>query len=330
VITFDKVSKTFATRSGSVVALDDVSLEVAQGEIFGVIGRSGAGKSTLVRTVNMLESPDSGTITVDGMEMTALSAGDLRDARRRIGMVFQQFNLLNSRTVRGNVELALEVHGVAREERRRKAGEILDLVGLADRAGARIFELSGGQKQRVGIARALATNPSVLLSDEATSALDPETTASILELLRGLNRDLGLTILLITHEMDVVKTLCDSAALMENGRIVEQGRLDEVVLRDRSKLSAGLFPLGELPEERGTTIVEITFVGLASNEPVIARLARDHDLSISLLGAAIETIGGRQTGRTRLELDGGAAVNAKAVADLRSQGLAVSVVRGDA
>ena len=327
VITFDKVSKTFDARSGPVVALDGVSLVVAKGEIYGVIGRSGAGKSTLIRTVNMLEPPDAGTVTVDGIEMTGLAPAELRAARRRIGMVFQQFNLLSSRTVRGNVELALEVHGVERGARRGRVDEILELVGLGDRAGARIFELSGGQKQRVGIARALAANPAVLLSDEATSALDPETTASILELLRGLNRELGLTILLITHEMDVVKTLCDSAALMENGVVVESGRLDDIVLRPESQLSAGLFPLGELPPERGTTIIEITFVGLASEEPVIARLARDHDLSISLLGAALETIHGRQTGRTRLELSGPAAVNAAAVADLRAQGLAVNVVR---
>lgn len=326
-ISFDQVSKTFAARSGPVDALKQVSLDVAEGEIYGVIGRSGAGKSTLVRTVNMLEPPDTGTVTVDGIDVTALGESELRRARQRIGMIFQQFNLLNSRTVRGNVELALEVTRTPRAPRRARANEILDLVGLTDKADARIAELSGGQKQRVGIARALATNPAVLLSDEATSALDPETTASILALLRRLNRELGLTILLITHEMDVVKALCDSAALMEHGEIIEHGRLDDIVVRAESKLGQGLFPLGELPPERGTTIIEITFVGLASHEPVIARLARTHDVSISLLGAAMETIHGRQTGRTRLELDGPADVSAVAVADLRSQGLAVNVVR---
>lgn len=326
-ITLEQVSKTFAARSGPVRALDDVSLEVSPGEIYGVIGRSGAGKSTLIRTVNMLERPDAGTVTVDGVDMTALDGDVLRRARQGIGMIFQQFNLLESRTVRGNVELALEIAGVDRAARRARAGEILELVGLADRSAARVFELSGGQKQRVGIARALAARPRVLLSDEATSALDPETTASILGLLRELNRELGLTILLITHEMDVVKTLCDSAALMRDGRIVESGRLDDIVLREDSIMSRDLFPLGELPGPRGTTIIEITFVGLASEEPVISRLARTHDLDVSLLGAAIETIHGRQTGRTRLELSGPAAQVDAAVADLLGQGLAVNRVR---
>ncbi|WP_084074959.1 methionine ABC transporter ATP-binding protein [Demequina sp. NBRC 110052] len=326
-ITLEQVSKTFAARSGPVRALDQVSLEVQQGEIYGVIGRSGAGKSTLIRTVNMLERPDSGTVTVDGVDLTGLGAAELRRARQGIGMIFQQFNLLESRTVRGNVELALEIAGVDRAARRARSGEILELVGLTDRAHARVFELSGGQKQRVGIARALAADPKVLLSDEATSALDPETTASILGLLRELNRELGLTILLITHEMDVVKTLCDSAALMRDGRIVEHGRLDDIVLRTDSVMSRDLFPLGELPEPRGTAIIEITFVGLASEEPVISRLARTHELDVSLLGAAIETIHGRQTGRTRLELSGSAAQIDAAVADLQGQGLTVNRVR---
>ncbi|WNM25209.1 ATP-binding cassette domain-containing protein [Demequina capsici] len=326
-ITLEQVSKTFTARSGQVRALDDVSLHVEPGEIYGVIGRSGAGKSTLIRAVNMLERPDSGTVTVDGVELTGLDGAQLRRARQRIGMIFQQFNLLESRTVRGNVELALEIAGVDRAARRTRSAEILELVGLTDRAGARVFELSGGQKQRVGIARALAGNPKVLLSDEATSALDPETTASILGLLRRLNEDLGLTILLITHEMDVVKSLCDSAALMRDGRIVESGRLDDIVVRGESLMSPDLFPLGELPDARGTTIIEITFVGLASEEPVISRLARTHELDVSLLGAAIETIHGRQTGRTRLELTGSAAQVDAAVADLRGQGLTVARVR---
>ncbi|WP_062204179.1 methionine ABC transporter ATP-binding protein [Demequina salsinemoris] len=326
-ITLEQVSKTFAARSGPVRALDDVSLHVEPGEIYGVIGRSGAGKSTLIRTVNMLERPDSGTVTVGGRELTGLDGADLRRARQRIGMIFQQFNLLESRTVRGNVELALEIAGLDRAARRARSGEILELVGLTDRAGARVFELSGGQKQRVGIARALAADPQVLLSDEATSALDPETTASILELLRDLNKELGLTILLITHEMDVVKALCDSAALMREGRIIEQGRLDDIVVRTDSQMSRDLFPLGELPEPRGTTIIEITFVGLASEEPVISRLARTHELDVSLLGAAIETIHGKQTGRTRLELSGDAVQVDAAVADLQGQGLTVDRVR---
>jgi len=324
-ISLRNVSKTFGDGARTVVALDDVSLEVSRGEIFGVVGQSGAGKSTLIRTVNLLERPDSGSVVVDGVDLTAIGPGQLRIARQKIGMIFQHFNLLSSRTVRGNVELALEVTGAERRERRRRADEILDLVGLADKAESYDNQLSGGQKQRVGIARALAAEPTVLLSDEATSALDPETTRSILELIRTINEQLGLTVLLITHEMDVVKTICDSAALLERGRIVEQGRLVELISRPGSRLAGDLFPLGAVPPHVGNTVIDITFSGGSADRPVIAQLARTHGLDVSILGAVIETIGGNQAGRTRLELPGSAEANAAAIADLRSQGLLVEV-----
>ncbi|WP_307812144.1 methionine ABC transporter ATP-binding protein [Lacisediminihabitans changchengi] len=319
------MSKTFGDHTRSVAALDDVSLDVARGEIFGVVGQSGAGKSTLIRTVNLLERPDAGAVVVDGVDLTSIGSGQLRLARQKIGMIFQHFNLLSSRTVRGNVELALEVTGAERRERRRRADEILDLVGLTDKAEAYPGQLSGGQKQRVGIARALAAEPTVLLSDEATSALDPETTRSILELVRTINQQLGLTVLLITHEMDVVKTICDSAALLESGRIVEHGPLVELISRPGSRLAADLFPLGAVPPHAGNTVIDITFSGGSADRPVIAQLARTHGLDVSILGAVIETIGGSQAGRTRLELPGSAAANAAAIADLRSQGLLVEV-----
>jgi len=226
VITTTGLSKVYRSRGREVTALDGVDLHVREGEVYGVIGQSGAGKSSLIRCVNLLERPTAGTVTVAGQDLTALAgrgprAGkELRKARSHIGMVFQHFNLLSTRTVQDNVELPLEILGKSGKERSRKALELLDLVGLSDKAKAYPAQLSGGQKQRVGIARALAGDPKVLLSDEATSALDPETTRSILHLLRDLNRQLGLTVLLITHEMDVVKAVCDSAALMENGRIV--------------------------------------------------------------------------------------------------------------
>jgi D-methionine transport system ATP-binding protein len=324
-ISLHSVSKTFGDGARAVTALDHVDLEVARGEIFGVVGQSGAGKSTLIRTVNLLERPDSGAVTVDGVDLTAIGTGQLRLARQKIGMIFQHFNLLSSRTVRGNVELALEVTGAERRERRRRADEILDLVGLADKAEAYATQLSGGQKQRVGIARALAAEPTVLLSDEATSALDPETTRSILELVRTINQQLGLTVLLITHEMDVVKTICDSAALLERGRIVEHGRLVELISRPGSRLASDLFPLGDVPPHVGSTVIDITFSGGSADRPVIAQLARTHGLDVSILGAIIETIGGNQAGRTRLELPGTPDVNSAAIADLRSQGLLVEV-----
>ena len=327
-IDLEEVSRTFHTSRGEVHALDQVTLRVEPGEIFGIVGQSGAGKSTLIRTVNALERPDSGTITVDGATITELRGRELREARRRAGMIFQHFNLLSSRTAQGNVELALEIAGLDRAARRVRAGEILELVGLSERAGSYPAQLSGGQKQRVGIARALADSPSVLLSDEATSALDPETTRSVLDLIRRLSRELGLTVLLITHEMDVIKRICDSAALMENGRVLEHGQMERLLTTPGSRLAAELFQLGELPPERGTRIVDITFTSQTPSEPVIARLARQQGLDVAILGAAIETIhGGAQTGRTRLEIPGTGEQVETALASLRSQGLFGEVVR---
>ena len=325
-ISLSHVSKSFGAPGRTTVALDDVSLEVARGEIFGVVGQSGAGKSTLIRTVNLLERPDSGTVTVDDRELSPLDAGALRTARRGIGMIFQHFNLLASRTARGNVELALEIAGVSSRDRAKRSSEILDLVGLGGKAETYPSQLSGGQKQRVGIARALASKPSVLLSDEASSALDPETTRSILELVKTINAELGLTVLLITHEMDVVKTVCDSAALLESGRIVETGRLVDLISTPGSRLARDLFPLGPVTAHPGSTVIDITFSGGTADRPVIAQLARTHQLDVSILGAVIETIGGNQAGRTRLELPGSPEANAAAIADLRAQNLLVEVI----
>jgi D-methionine transport system ATP-binding protein len=244
VIEIRGLRKTYRSRKGSVAAVDGVDLSVAEGEVFGVLGRSGAGKSTLLRCVNMLERPDAGTVTVGGLELTRLRRRELRAARQGIGMIHQHFALLSSRTVAGNVAFALEVTGAPRAGRKARVAELLELVGLADRADAYPAQLSGGQKQRVGIARALAARPKILLSDEATSALDPETTESILRLLLDLNRRLGLTILLITHEMNVVKRICTSAAIMRDGRFVESGRITDLLRRPDSELARDLFPLG--------------------------------------------------------------------------------------
>lgn len=323
-ITLDHVSKTF-NGPNPVRALDDVSLHVESGEIFGVVGTSGAGKSTLIRTVNGLERPDSGTVTVDGQDIGSLRGSALRTARHGIGMIFQQFNLLSSKTALANVELALVTSGFT-GDREQEAKNVLDRVGLADRAHQYPAQLSGGQKQRVGIARALASKPKVLLSDEATSALDPETTQQILALLKELNEDLGLTVLLITHEMEVVKSICNSAALMRHGKIIEQGKLVDLLAVHGSVLSNELFPLGPLPQDRGNTIIEVTFAGLAAKEPFIAQLVRDHNIDASLLGAAIENIDDMQIGRTRLELPGPVDLHQAALADLRAKGLIVDVI----
>ncbi|MCQ4082716.1 ATP-binding cassette domain-containing protein [Streptomyces sp. RB6PN25] len=330
-ITTTGLRKVYHSRGRETAALDGVDLHVREGEVYGVLGRSGAGKSTLIRCVNMLERPTSGTVEVDGQDLTALagrgrrSRAELRAARSRIGMVFQHFNLLSSRTVQGNVELPLEILGVTGQERARKARELLDLVGLTDKAKAYPAQLSGGQKQRVGIARALAGDPKVLLSDEATSALDPETTRSILQLLRDLGRHLGLTVLLITHEMDVVKAVCDSAALMKAGRIVESGTVTELLATPGSELAQELFPVGGEPSGEGRTVVDLTFHGEAATEPVISRLSRTYNVEVSILGAAIETFGGRQVGRMRIELPGRFEENVVPIGFLREQGPQVDV-----
>ncbi|MFI0815615.1 methionine ABC transporter ATP-binding protein [Streptomyces sp. NPDC021098] len=339
-ITTTDLTKVYRSRGREVTALDGVDLHVREGEVYGVVGQSGAGKSTLIRCVNLLERPTSGTVTVAGQDLTALAgrgqgappsgswgrAGSaLRQARSRIGMVFQHFNLLSSRTVRDNVELPLEILGVSGKERTRKALELLDLVGLADKAKAYPAQLSGGQKQRVGIARALAGDPKVLLSDEATSALDPETTRSILQLLRDLNRQLGLTVLLITHEMDVVKTICDSAALMSDGRIVESGTVTELLATPGSQLAQELFPVGGEPSGEDRTVVDLTFQGEAAAKPVISQLSRTYNIDISILGAAMDTVGGGQVGRMRIELPGPFEENVVPIGFLREQGLQVDV-----
>src|SRR5471032_1872813 len=239
-IVAEHLTKQYAGQGAP--ALQDVSLTINDGAVFGIIGRSGAGKSTLIRCLNLLERPDSGRILVDGRDLTQLSDKDLRLQRQRIGMIFQNFNLLHARNVSDNVAVPLQIAGMGRNERKKRVAELPDLVGLSDKAQAFPSQLSGGQKQRVGIARALAARPNYLLSDEATSALDPQTTASILELLRDINRQLGLTIVLITHELEVVKSICDSAVSLAHGRLVEAGSIAQLLANPDSSLGRSLAP----------------------------------------------------------------------------------------
>ena len=303
-ISIEHLSKRYGSGPDAVLALDDVSLHVEAGSICGVVGRSGAGKSTLLRCVNALERPDSGRVLVGDHDTTSLRGAALRRARHDIGMVFQHFNLVERRTVAQNVAFALEACGAPRAQHASRVREVLELVGLADRAGSYPSQLSGGQRQRVGIARALAPRPSVLLSDEATSALDPETTRGILDLLRGLSRELGLTVLLITHEMDVVKRICDSAALMADGQILEAGTLSELIRTPGGRIAEELFPVGQYHQPEGHVVVDVTYTGLPAGDPAVARLAREMELDVSILGAAIETLDGVQSGRTRLAVPG--------------------------
>jgi D-methionine transport system ATP-binding protein len=332
-ITITDLHKTYparGSRGADVHALRGIDLEVAEGEIFGVVGESGAGKSSLIRCVNLLERPTRGSVEVAGQDLTSLGEPQLRAARQSIGMIFQHFNLLSSRSVEQNVELGLEIIGHPRARRAERSAEILELVGLTGYAGAYPSQLSGGQKQRVGIARALAGNPRVLLSDEATSALDPGTTDSILGLLRDLNRKLGLTILLITHEMEVVKKICHSAALIEGGRIVEAGKVIDLLNTPGSRIAHALFPLGESRGAPGNTVVEIMYAGHLADEPIVGRLSREFGIDVNILGAAVELVGEHRVGRMRLELPGDVARNAVPIARLTESGLFVEVLGRDA
>lgn len=298
-IRFEKVSKIFETATGEIHALSDIDLDIEQGCIFGIIGSSGAGKSTLVRCMNLLERPTSGSVYFEDVELTALPSAQLRQMRRKISMIFQQFNLLEQRDALGNVCYPLEISGVSKKEAREKAKKLLELVGLEDRIHSFPAQLSGGQKQRVAIARALATDPDVLLCDEATSALDPGTTRAILELLKSINEKLGVTIVVITHEMKVVEQICDKVAVVHDGKVVEAGEVKEIFLKPKSKVTQHLlFPQKESFEsDKEQRIFRLSFDGQSSNEPIIANLVLECQAKINILGASTEDVGGKAYGQ---------------------------------
>ena len=298
-IRFENVSKIFQTTAGEIHALENVNLEIEGGCIFGVIGSSGAGKSTLVRCMNLLERPTEGRIFFGNVNLTGLKEKELRQARRKISMIFQQFNLLEQRDALGNVCYPLEIAGVAKKEAKNKAKALLELVGLDDRMHNFPSQLSGGQKQRVAIARALATDPDVLLCDEATSALDPATTRSILELLKDINEKLGVTIVVITHEMKVVEQICDKVAVLHNGTVVEQGDVKDIFLKPKTEITRTLlFPQREgFDGGENSKIFRLSFDGQSSNEPVIANLVLECEAKINILGASTENIGGKAYGQ---------------------------------
>ncbi len=328
------VRKVFPARrrAGEVVAVDGVSLRVAAGEFAGVVGPSGSGKSTLVRLVNLLERPTSGSVTVDGRVLTDLPDDRVREARRSIGMVFQHFELLDSRTAAGNVEHPLELAGVGRAERRRRAAELLDLVGLGERAEARPAQLSGGQKQRVAIARALAGRPRVLLCDEATSALDQASTASVLELLRRVRSELGLTVLLRTHEMAVVKAVCDSAVLLERGRVVDGGRLSEVLTRGHSPLADALLPapVADAGAGHDGVLLRVTVTDRTPETVVLQTLVGRLELAVEVAGGSVETVAGGRYGRLLLRVAGDLDRLDGALRGLRDDGVLIEAVPRDA
>ena len=319
IVVFDHVHKAYAARgsAGAVAALHDISLSLRTGSIMGVIGRSGAGKSTLIRLVNGLETPTGGRVLFGGVDVGTLRGAALRQTQRQIGMIFQHFNLLSSRTVFENVGLPLEIAGTAKAAIAKRVNALLELVGLADKRDRYPSELSGGQKQRVGIARALATEPKLLLSDEATSALDPETTRSILDLLKTVNRELGLTILLITHEMSVVRAIADEVVVLDGGRVAEHGNVYDVFTQPQHAVTRSFFANDagrQLPDELraklqasappgGKAIVRIVFRTASADEAVLSKLARDLGVDVNIMSATVDTLAGKPFGWFIASLD---------------------------
>ena len=308
------ISKTFPTADGVFQALDDINLTIRDGDIFGIVGMSGAGKSTLVRCINLLERPTAGQVVIDGQDLMELSAPQLREKRRSISMIFQQFNLLMQRTCLGNICFPMEIAGVPKGEARKRALEYLDIVGLPDKANAYPAQLSGGQKQRIAIARALASNPKVLLCDEATSALDPTTTRSILRLIQDINRRMGITAVIITHEMAVVEEICSHVAILERGRMVETGTVEAVFSNPQTEAGRRLvFPEGaNIDKFPVAGVVRVVFNGGSSYEPLIASLAIDCGVKVNILGADTRNVNGKAFGSMLLGLpeDHGEAVRA--------------------
>ncbi|MDP4552540.1 methionine ABC transporter ATP-binding protein [Alkalihalobacillus macyae] len=331
-IRLENITKTYKSGGTVTKAVDSVSIQVEKGSIYGVIGYSGAGKSTLVRMVNLLERPTDGKVFINDIELTSLSTSKLQKTRQRIGMIFQSFNLLKTGTVYQNIAIPLKLTGVPKKEIEARVDKYLEIVGLSDKHEAYPSELSGGQKQRVAIARALAHEPEVLLCDEATSALDPDTTESILTLLEQINRDFGITILLITHEMHVVQKICHEVAVMENGKVIEQGRVVDIFSKPETKTSKrfvqSLFQ-DELPEslvsrlkERGQ-IVNLSFIGESSGSPALALVSKKFDVYPSILAGNITQLKDQPFGRLVVHLDGEAEETAQAVAFLEGNGVVV-------
>ncbi|WP_086774718.1 methionine ABC transporter ATP-binding protein MetN [Vibrio coralliirubri] len=339
-IKVNQVNKVFYQGTKEINALIDINLHIPQGQIFGVIGSSGAGKSTLIRCVNMLEAPTSGEVIVDGIDLTKLSKSELSEARRNIGMIFQHFNLLSSRTVFNNVALPLELAGKDKANIEAKVSELLELVGLADKRDTYPANLSGGQKQRVAIARALASDPKVLLCDEATSALDPATTQSILELLREINRKLNITILLITHEMDVVKSICHEVAIIGGGELVEKGTVGDIFAHPKTELAHQFIRstldltipedyqarLQETRVNSSYPLVRLEFTGATVDAPLMTQIARKFNIDVSILSSDLDYAGGVKFGMMVAELFGNEADDNAAIQFLRDNNVKVEVL----
>lgn len=341
-VRFEHINKTFKVGANTFYALKDVSLHIEKGDIYGIIGFSGAGKSTLVRCINLLERPDSGKVYIGGTEITSLNNKELRNKRRKIGMIFQHFNLFQSRTVYQNIEYPLKYRGIPKEEIKKKTKKLLELVELEDKSSAYPSQLSGGQKQRVAIARALADDPDILLSDESTSALDPQTTSSILKLLKRVNKELGITIVVITHQMQVVKEICNKVAVMEEGKVVEEGDVFDIFANPKQAITksftdstSGLSNVYECIKEKGSVlgvkkgdcVIKLKYVERRTTaEPVVSQVAKKFDVDISILFGNIELVEDNPIGGLVTVVSGKADDIDNAIDYIRKKGIEVEVV----
>ena len=330
-ITLEKENKVY---SNGLHAVKDVSLKVNKGDIFGIIGLSGAGKSSLIRLINRLEEPTSGKLFINGENVLEFNKKQLLERRKKIGMIFQHFNLLSSRTVEENVAFALEIANWNKNEIKERVAMLLDIVGLSDKAKYYPSQLSGGQKQRVSIARALANNPDILLSDEATSALDPKTTKSILELIKKIQQKFSLTVVMITHQMEVVKEVCNRVAIMSDGRIVEEGGVHHIFADPKNEITKELISYVHQQTDteidylhhRGKKIVKVKFLGTSTQEPIISKVIKEYGIDISVLGGTIDKLATMNIGHLYLELDGDLSAQDKAIELMGTMDVIVEVI----
>ena len=329
-IELNHLTKTFKGKTQTVDALKDINLQIEQGDIFGIIGMSGAGKSTLVRCINFLEQPTSGSVVIDGKDLASLAPKELRQLRQQVSMIFQHFNLLSQRDVRGNIAFAMEIAGMKRPQIEKRIDELLEIVGLTDRQHNYPSQLSGGQQQRVAIARALATNPKIILCDEATSALDPTTTTSILNLLREINRKMGITIVIITHEMSVVESTCTHVAIIDDGRLAECGTVESVFSQPKSAAAKKLIfrTTGADSGAMGERMIRIVFEGSSADEPTISDLAMQCHVAVNIRYADTREVSGKLFGQMILQLPEDHLQQEKAIYFLQNKGLRVEEVNG--
>ena len=329
-IELNQLTKTFKGKTQTVDALKDINLQIEQGDIFGIIGMSGAGKSTLVRCINFLERPTSGSVVIDGKDLASLTPKELRQLRQQVSMIFQHFNLLSQRDVRGNIAFAMEIAGMKRPQIEKRIDELLEIVGLTDRQHNYPSQLSGGQQQRVAIARALATNPKIILCDEATSALDPTTTTSILNLLREINRKMGITIVIITHEMSVVESTCTHVAIIDDGRLAECGTVESVFSQPKSAAAKKLIfrTTGADSGAMGERMIRIVFEGSSADEPTISDLEMQCHVAVNIRYADTREVSGKLFGQMILQLPEDRLQQEKAIYFLQNKGLRVEEVTG--